>query len=351
MSGLRLSVRARILSIALIPSVTLLAAGIGASTYLAVEAFQLRDQVTELSDAVAPSIEFGQAVQEERRLSLLLLSGDRSVREGLADARERLDGLMKSPELVRVQTTIKEVAPETAGQFDSDTELLEAFGQLRDGIDIGLVPPDQVYQVYNTVMDRFGIGTRGVANALPDPDAVAGASLAVELSDAVESMSRSNALGVATVGRMTPDQLREYDRQVGAYHDRFTGVIPSLTGAERTRAEALVSDPAWQTLSSVENAIVDRGAQPGDTSFLPVSVADWQAAATTVNKELFDLYQDHYAKVVDRSIEDAEEQATWWLIAGGAMLLGAALAAMITLRVAGRLIRRSRWPTSSCPAS
>ncbi|HEX6358142.1 nitrate- and nitrite sensing domain-containing protein [Actinophytocola sp.] len=340
MSGLRLSVRARILSIALIPSFVLLAVGIGASTYLAVEAFQLRDEVSELDAAVAPSIEFGQTVQEERRLSLVLLSGDQSVKESLASARERLDALMKSPELVRVQNTIKEVAPETAGQFDSDTELLEAFGQLRQGIDVGLVPPDQVYQVYNTVMDRFSIGTRGVANALPDPDAVAGASLAVELSEAVEAMSRSNALGVAVVGRMTPDQLREYDRQVGSYHNQLNTIIPALTGQERTRAEALVDGAAWKTLSTVENAIVDHGVQPGDTSFLPVTVAEWQSAATTVNKDLFELYQDHYAKVVDTSIDSAEEQATWWLIAGGAMLLGAVLASMITLRISGKLIRR-----------
>ncbi|MFL6126528.1 MAG: histidine kinase, partial [Actinophytocola sp.] len=91
MGRLRLSVRARVLAIALIPSVTLLAVGVGASTYLAVRAFQLRDDVAHLDTAVAPTIDFAEALQEERRLSMLLLAGDQSVRGDLDAARERYD--------------------------------------------------------------------------------------------------------------------------------------------------------------------------------------------------------------------------------------------------------------------
>ncbi len=339
MSGLRLSVRARILSIALIPSITLLAVGVGASTYLAVEAFDLRDEVTQLSSATGPSMEFGKSLQEERRLSLLLLSGDQSVREGLAEARQSVEEVMASPELVEAQTTIAEVAPETAGANDSAEKVLAAFAQVRQGVDAGLLPPDQAYQFYNAILDRFLVGTRGVANNLPDPDAVAGASVSVELVDAMESMSRGNALGVAVVGRMSPQQLQEYSRQVGSYHDRITTIMPALAPEARRKAEALVESAAWKTLTTVEESIVGRGA-PGDAAQLPVSVADWQAAATTVNNDLLNLYQTQYATVVARSIDTAEDTATWWLVAGAAMLLGALLASLVTLRISGTLIRR-----------
>jgi hypothetical protein len=339
----RLSVRARILSIALIPSFTLLAVGVGASTYLAVEAFQLRDKVESLGAAVPPSIEFGQAIQEERQLSLQRLSGDTSVTDRLAQARENVDRIMKSPVLAEVQYTIAEVAPEysSGGSNDTVDEVDKAFSQLRPAVDAGLAPPDQVYQFFNIILDRFATGTRGVASALPDPDAVAGASVAVELSDAWESMARGNALGVAVVDRMTSAQLQEYAQQVGSYHDRITTIIPALTGDVRERAEALVSSPAWQTLTTMENAIIDRGPVTStDLPPLPVSVADWQSAAAAVNRDLLGLYDDQYTGVVDSSVANAENTAMWWLIAGVALLVGAVLASLVTLRISGKLIRR-----------
>ena len=341
MSRFRLSVRARILSIALIPSFTLLAVGVGASTYLAVEAFQLRDEVESLSNAVEPSIEFGKAMQEERRTSLVWLSGDRSVKGALDEARARVDRMMRSPELLEVQHTIAEVAPETVGgEADTADEVNKAFTQLRPAVDVGLAPPDQVSLFFNTILDRFMVGTRGVANALPDPDAVAGASTAVELSDAVESMSRGNAGAVAVLGRMSPEQLREFGKQIGSYHDRIDTVTPALPKNEQARVAKLVSSPEWQTLSTMENAILDAGAGEVDVAALPVSVADWQSAAAKVNDELFGLYEDHYKVVVAESIDGAEKTAMWWLIAAGALLVGAVLASLVTLRISGGLIRR-----------
>src|SRR5262249_22066796 len=80
----------------------------------------------------------------------------------------------------------------------------------------------------------------------------------------------------------------------------------------------------------------------GGAAPLPVSVADWQAAATSVNDELLDVYHDHYASVINQASDNAEQTATWWLIAGGALLVGVGLAALVTLRISGRLIRRLR---------
>lgn len=341
MSRFRLSVRARILSIALIPSVTLLAVGVGASTYLAVEAFQLRSDVSSLDTAVAPTIEFAEALQDERRLSLMLLSGDQSVRGDLDEARKRYDQVSTSPDLLGAVDAITKIAPEIMGGPNTDPEeTRKVFTQLRQGIDAGLVPPDQAVQLYNQILDRIFLATRAVVNSLPDPDAVAAGNVAVELADAVESLSRGNALAVASVNAMTPEQLREYSRLVGTYHSRLTSVTPQLNGQMRARAEALVGSPAWQTLSTMENAILDRGVPNAESAPLPVSTADWQSAATTVTKELLSLYQTQYAGTIDGAIDTAGNTATWWLVAGAAMLVVALLVGLISLRISGRLIRR-----------
>ena len=336
----RLSVRARILSIALIPSVTLLAVGVGASTYLALRRSSCGTR-SRADSATAPSHRVRQALQEERRLSLLVLSGDQSGEAGPHRGSRTLDKVMTSPELLEAQTTIAEVAPETVGgSVDEADEVIKAFTQVRQGVDAGLAPSNQVLLLYNTVLDRVSTATRGVANALPDADAVGSANLSVDLANAVESMSRGNALGVSAVNTMTATQLQDFTQQVGSYRNRIALVTPALPGEYRDRAEELVSSPAWQTLSSVENAIIERGVRPDEGPPLPVSVADWQAAAATVSSELADLYNDQYLSVIDGAINDAEDTATWWLVAGGAMLLGALAVGMVALRISARLIRR-----------
>jgi HAMP domain-containing protein len=338
---IRLSVRARILSIALIPTVTLLAVGVGASTYLAVEAFQLRDEVANLNTATAPSMEFAVALREERRLSLLLLSGDQSARQSLAEARERVDTVSSSPDLLGAEETIAKIAPETFGTEETSAEAtLKAFTQVRQGVDVGLIPADQALLFYNTILDRILLATRAVANAMPYADAVANGGTAVELADAAESMSRSNALAVAVADKITPEQVRTYAEQVGSYRSRLTNITPALTGELRGRATALVNSESWKTLATMENAIIDRGVPAEDSPPLPVSVADWQAAAETVSRDLLSLYDDQYTSVIDGALEQSEQTATWWLVAAGAMLAGALVVGLISLRISARLIRR-----------
>jgi len=337
----RLSVRARILAIALIPSVTLLAAGVGASTYLAVEAFGLRDDVSHLDTAVAPTIDFAEALQDERRLSLLWLSGDQTVRQDLDDARERFDEVSIAPDLLGAQDTIAKIAPDLmSGPNTKAEDVQKAFSQVRQGVDARLIPPDQAVLLYNTILDRIFLATRAVVNSLPDPDAVAGGNVAVELADAVESLSRGSALAVAVVNTMTPAQLQEYSRLVGSYHSRMASLTPALDGQARVRAEALVKSTDWQTLTTMENAIIDRGVPSADSPALPVSVADWQSAVTSVSTELLQLYQAQYSGVVDQAIDSAGDTATWWLVAAGAMLVVALFVGMLTLRISGHLIRR-----------
>ncbi|MFL6121433.1 nitrate- and nitrite sensing domain-containing protein, partial [Actinophytocola sp.] len=245
------------------------------------------------------------------------------------------------PDLVQAQATISKIAPELmSGPNTKAEDVKKAFTQVRQGVDAGLAPPDQVYLFYNSILERIFLATREVADSLPDPDAVAGGNVAVELADAVEALSRGNALAVGVVGRMTPQQLREYSRLVGSYHSRITSTLPALDGQLRVRARAVVGSDAWKTLSTMENAIVDRGVPTPTSPALPVSVADWQSAAATVGRDLLALYQDQYAGVIHDAIDTATNTARWWLIAAGAMSVVALLVGLLTLRISGRLIRR-----------
>jgi len=59
-----------VLAIALIPSITLLVAGVALASYLIVGAVQTRTFATKIRDSEQPSIPFFVATQEERRVAL-----------------------------------------------------------------------------------------------------------------------------------------------------------------------------------------------------------------------------------------------------------------------------------------
>jgi signal transduction histidine kinase len=330
----RLSVRARILSIALIPSVTLLAVGVGVAGFLTIEGFNVRDEAVELRDAAEPANDFARVLQEERRLSMLLLSGDRSVVQRLSATRESLDQLMRSDALVAGQENDL-----SGGNGDQLETAIAAFAQVRGGVDSGQAPPDQIYGFYNEMVDRILTASRQLARNMQDDGSAADGALSVELFEAAERMSRGNALATVAAGNMTPQRLVEYSRQVGSYQVRLNSVAPILPAEDRARLEALRNSPEWKQLTSMENALLARGVGRG-TGSLPVSLPEWQEAAGTVSDELVDLWQSQNTAMIQSTVDSAERTATGWLIAGIAMLLAALLAAVITLRISGGLISR-----------
>lgn len=68
----RFSLRTRVLTIALTPSVVLLAAGVGINTYLLTGAVERRDTAALLSDGYAMAVPFMPAMSEERRASIAM---------------------------------------------------------------------------------------------------------------------------------------------------------------------------------------------------------------------------------------------------------------------------------------
>jgi Nitrate and nitrite sensing/Histidine kinase-, DNA gyrase B-, and HSP90-like ATPase/HAMP domain len=335
-SRFRLGVRTRILSIALIPSVTLLALGVGVAGFLTVEGFQVRDEAVELREAIEPAIEFAEALQEERRLSMVLLSGDRSAAVELAQRRERVDDLLNSGVLRAAQENDL-----SGGSSDDGATAVAAFKQVRAGVDVGAAPPDQIYGFYNQIVDRILNRSRDLAGNMPNARSAADGAMTVELFEAAEAMSRSNALAVVAAGNMTKERLREYSRQVGSYQAGLNSLSPVLPEQRRARLEELRRSPAWQQVASMENALLERGVGRG-TESLPIGRKEWQSAAGTVNSELITLWRNQNTAVIDSAIDSGEKTAIGWLIAGIAMLAAALVASLVTLRISGRLISRLR---------
>ena len=339
-----LSVRARILAIALIPSVALFAVGVGAAIYLVTQGLHARDWSGEVDRATAPGITFVQTVQEERRLTLLRLGGDQQSAAALPAQRAEVDVALT--ELRAAGDVLVELNPDAmanaASMFD---QLKQGVAAMRQGVDAGAVPPADVYAFFNQLLSVVSAGMQDIGRDAPDPGTASEEATATALFRAAEAMSRGNALAASAVlsGGLTAAQWQEYTYQVGSYHTQMQNLAPELTAEEQARFQALVAGPEWQQLTTMESAIGLRGTAPvgaRNAASLPLSVADWQTAATHVSAELLDLWVSHHKYAEQFAHDTGSETATNSIWGGVAVLLIAVVAFLITLRLSNMFIGR-----------
>lgn len=353
----RLGVRTRILAIALIPSLTLVAVGVGATSYLVAEGQKAEEWAAQNQKAIPPTRELLESVQQERHLALAQLAGDDTVGPSLAAARLRLDGALRG--LLAASEGLRNVDDSKIGDDAAGfTTLIQHMSQIRQGTDAGALPPPDAYMFYNRLLDVLSYGTQVAQESAPDAEIGVEIAEGLRILYAAEAMSRSNALAAAMVTGNWPAVIPvdEYLRQVGFYHNEMALLAGELNPEERERAKALTSSPAWQQLSAMENAITLRfvaAANPPETSSssrttsrqatpppLPIGVADWQAAASEVNRTMIDLWTSHNRhaqQLAERKAQQASERS---LYASAGVIAVSALAFLTAVWLANRIIRR-----------
>ncbi|HVV08237.1 nitrate- and nitrite sensing domain-containing protein [Amycolatopsis sp.] len=339
-----LSVRARILAIALIPSVALFVVGAGAAIYLVTQGFQARDWSGEVDRATAPGIAFAQTVQEERRLTLLKLGGDQQSAAALPAQRAKTDVALTDiraagDELAKINSS---TIANASSLFD---QLKQQVAAMRERIDAGAVPVGDTYTFFNQLLSVVSVGMQNIGHAAPDAGTASEEGTATALFQVAESMSRGNALAASAIssGGLTAAQLQEYTYQVGSYHTQLQNLVPTLTPDEQARYQAMTASPAWQQVSAMESAIAQRGTAPVSArNFppLPLGVTEWQNSATTVSGELLDLWRSHHKYAEQFAYDTGGKTATRSIWGGVAVLVIAIVAFLITLRLANRFIGR-----------
>ncbi|MFQ6395477.1 nitrate- and nitrite sensing domain-containing protein [Nocardia sp. KC 131] len=357
----RLGVRTRILAIALIPSLTLLVVGVGAAGYLVAQGNKAQDWAEQNQQAIPRTRELLEAVQQERQVTISALTGDDSVTPLLGAARVRLDSALRG--LIEASTGLREVddskiGDDAAGFMTLGTQIT----QVRTATDAAQLPVPDAYMFYNRLLDVITFGTQIVEGTAPD------AEIGVRIADgmriflAAEAMSRSNALSgmFANATGPTPIPVEEFLRQIGFYHTEVANLSTQLDQSQRDRLQALTNSTAWQQLTSMENALVQRamtstanssGSSSSSSSAsstnkqstppaLPLSTSEWNNAAAEVNRGLVDTWiaQNKQAqKLAEDKAADSAQTSAW---AGGGVMAISILAFLIALLLANRIIRR-----------
>lgn len=338
----KLGVRARILLIALIPSFTLAAVGIGTSITLVQDAQKTREYAQLLAGSAGPNQNANFALTQERLLSIWQLTGADSDREGLAAARGQVDTVLR--QFRSTLSTIRE-----SNSTGLDDELGKFYGSndqlsgIREQIDSGAMSIPDVYQFFSTML---GGTERGAENIIADRAPDAGTALKLDLSlrllRVIEAMSRSTALLAAPVnGRELPEDLAAELRGLVGYYRTDISKLMAAGSIDKERATSIITSPAWRVVAAVEDAVLEpQPLKPGVTQQLPVAPMEWRDAATDVNRQLFGLWEVQYRDAeasVAAAAADTESDSL--LISSGILLL-VLLALAVSVWLANRFVNR-----------
>ncbi|MGF6888176.1 signal transduction histidine kinase [Nocardia sp. GAS34] len=342
----RLGVRARILAIALIPSLALLVIGVGAAGYLVNQGRQQQQWADTLQSSLGPAKGLVDAVQQERLLSLWRLGGDRSQSQALATARTNFNASIDG--LVTVNAQLDRAS---SGKMVSVTAGIDTLKQqlpaLRDGIDAGILPVDAVYTIYNRILDGASQGTAIVQHNAPDAQVATGLAYANQLLSALEAYARASALTASTLDGtpLSPTLATELRNYSGYYQAAILPLAEALGGNVGTQLTALISTSAWQQTAAMQQAVLTtpptkKTAETLGLPQFPMSKQDWLAATEQVSQALLEQWIAQ-SRVNERMATDTAAATIHnALVAGGSALVIAILAFLVALWLANRMIGR-----------
>ncbi|HVK22106.1 MAG TPA: nitrate- and nitrite sensing domain-containing protein [Actinokineospora sp.] len=331
------TIQSRLLIIALVPSVAIMILGVGLSAFLAYQGLSTRSFADNVRAALDPSSRMIVAVQEERRLTTLLLTETATDTAPLESQRKETDAALK--DLAATTERLAQDAPdELRTPLHSLTVAADALPTMRGHIDHGMVDVQKAYDFYGDLVDHVGLGVQGIARSATDAAVGFEQMISSELFRSVEAQARSHVLvELAMAKGIDQKTYHELAHQMGTYHELIETIVPRLTEAERAQYVDLKATPEWKALVAGDDAVMAKG--PGQHQ-VTLDVAAWETANRTVSSGLVALYKSHSSYAADLGTESGGSMLATSLAAGAALLLVAIAAAVIALRLSRDLIRR-----------
>ncbi|MPY96955.1 MAG: HAMP domain-containing protein [Actinophytocola sp.] len=332
------TINARVLRIALIPSVALMVVGIGLSGFLALEGLSTRMFAENVRKSLEPSTHFIATVQEERRLSTLQVVNGLKPADGLlADQRTKVDDAVV--EMTDVTEELAETAPDQlAGPLQELKALTAELPRFRQRVDSGGADAEQVYEFYGEMVELVGTGIQGVARSASDAEVGFEQMISYDLFRSTEAQSRSHAMLLRGIGQgLDPDEFHELAHQMGTYHEIAETIYPRMTPTEQQSYDQMKESQWWDTVVSGDGAIMAFGPGQHPVTF---NMRAWQNAAAKLSDGLRGLYAAHSAHAANLGAASGNQLLTTSLAAGGTLLLVTATSMVIALRWSRRLARR-----------
>ncbi|WP_416564947.1 nitrate- and nitrite sensing domain-containing protein [Nocardia testacea] len=359
----RLGIRARLLSIVLITSVTLVVVGVGAAGYLVKSSVTATIWANLISGTTTPVIAMVQTFEEERRLSLLHLAGDPIAAERLVDARKRSDIALAA--VIAKGEAAQRLNPDgSAADLETFRPLYNRVPGVRTAIDSRAMPHAEAFEFFSTVIGTIPKASLVAARVAPDAKLGIALGYGVEPLRAAEALSQADTLGTVAVtrGAITAAELLEFTRYAGEVRSQVAYSATVLTGSRLEQLRAIIDSPDWQQVTAMQDALILRGpfpagdatAESADSGYdsaqstetepapLPMTVSAWQDASVRLSAALLSVWenQSRDAHAIARS--EGTDTAGLSLAGGIAVLVVTAVALLAALIGANRFIARMR---------
>ncbi|MTD59449.1 sensor histidine kinase, partial [Amycolatopsis pithecellobii] len=326
------------LSIAFVPSIALLLAGVALAGYLLYTAIAARTFITKVHNSAPIAVQFFASLQQERQLTLTDLATRGAVRAQLSEVRHKTDAT-GAGQAQNLAGLYDQAPPRVQASINQTAAQLAQLPDFRSKVDAGGVSLLDAYTFYNRILDTYTDGLLGVAERTPDAQTAYLRATAMPLFVAADQMARSIALASGGIahGGLTDDEFTAFIGMAGAYHAGFDNAVPEMIPAVAQQYNALKTTPVWATVTGVEQSILG-----GNHRSLPPGVTpqQWQASATQVAGALMNLYIQQSTNATDIEIDTGNRDLITAIAAGAAAIVLAVIVTIIAWRMSSRLVRR-----------
>ncbi|MEU7072211.1 nitrate- and nitrite sensing domain-containing protein [Streptomyces narbonensis] len=327
------TVRAKIVSLLMVPVVSLLALWGFATVTTAQDVARLRQLQrvdAEIREPVTAAID---ALQAERRAAVRQVAAPGTARSAeLKDRMARTDAALDRLRLDGDHTVgdTGDLPGDVPARVSAFVGTVEGLAELRTAAVDGRADWDQVYEEYTAAVSA-GFAVGGALTGIQDTQQGSDARVLLEFGRAGEMLAREDALlgSAHLTGRLTRERLRLF---AGAVETRrtltasATADLPDATRAEWARIEA---GRDHTRLVRAEDGILS--AEAGRPAAQAVTSADWDDILTAVRGGLTAIETEARTAAADRADPFAGGVLT---MGGAAVLLGlAAVAASLVISV------------------
>ncbi|WP_166459703.1 sensor histidine kinase [Amycolatopsis pithecellobii] len=328
------SIRTRLLAIVLIPSAALLITGTSVAGYLISQGVSARNFSDYLGQAIDPLVSFESVVQQERTVSLRALGGDQAALANLQAQRNQTNLVLS--QITGLAAVVQNLNPDAVSKSNAAfAELGAKMPVIRQGVDTRGVNAADVDGFYTKLAGVVITGLEGSARTTPDPGTAAEEITATDLFWVTDLHSRAAgiAAGAAARGVLSQPDRQNVTQLAGGYRNQLNALTSRLTDTERARYDRLVSSPAWQNATSVEDNLAARGT-------LSMPAGDWLAAEDQVSSELLGLWGDHFRYAENLAVDAANTTLTQSIVVGSLVLALAIAVFIIAVRMTNAVVRR-----------
>ncbi|MFB7805201.1 nitrate- and nitrite sensing domain-containing protein [Streptomyces virginiae] len=321
------TVRAKIVSLLMVPVVSLLALWAFATVNTAQDIARLARVQQVDSEIRAPVAAAVTELQAERRAAVRLLADPAADPGALDQQARRTDSAVRGLRLGDRHTVADSggYRSDTVVRLDAFVVAAEALGSARKDITDRRATPDAAFAIYTRVVDAaFAVSgsLSGGEHAELGPDA----RVLLDFARAAELLSREDAL-LALPGQRSPDTLRLLTGAVESRRAQTETAARDLPATQRDAWQSVAKSAAYADLTGAE----DRALAAGTSRDGRGAPAGWEAAHSGISASMREIEEAAHTAAAHRADPVAEGAFS---PAGAAVLLGlAAVAASLVISV------------------